>query len=96
MACDEQGIAPADCWSQTWKLTLLFGAAEVVLSLVGVHCTRPAAPAPSFPGGVTCQQLPAGSQAAQRAGRLQCWLAGSLAACCLACGARCAAARLPT
>eukprot|EP00887_Chlorella_sp_A99_P008277 scaffold12.g8277.t1 len=32
------GIPQGDCWSTTWKLTLLFGAAECVLS----QCTLPA------------------------------------------------------
>lgn len=35
-ACDEQGIAEPDCFNQTWKLTLIFGAFEVLLSLVSL------------------------------------------------------------
>lgn len=33
-SCSIRGIPQGDCWSTTWKLTLLFGAAECVLSQV--------------------------------------------------------------
>jgi hypothetical protein len=34
LACEINHIAPGDCWNQSWKLTLLFSASEVVLSQV--------------------------------------------------------------
>ncbi|KAL4431936.1 hypothetical protein ABPG77_000203 [Micractinium sp. CCAP 211/92] len=33
-SCAIQGIAQEDCWSTTWKLTLLFGASQCLLSQV--------------------------------------------------------------
>ena len=34
LACKINHTAPGDCWNQSWKLTLLFSASEVVLSQV--------------------------------------------------------------
>jgi hypothetical protein len=34
-ACQINGIAPGDCFNQSWKLTLIFSASEVILSQVG-------------------------------------------------------------
>lgn len=40
MSCEVGGVAPGDCFNESWKLTLIFSAGEAILSQVGAAQTR--------------------------------------------------------